>query len=233
MSEPTGPGAVDFDDYATGYDEALQRGVSVSGENKDYFARGRVEWLARCLGGAKPHRALDYGCGTGGSAELLRDVVGARAVFGADTSSAAIALAQRHAGPAIEFGTIADFRPAGDYDLAYCNGVFHHVPPPSRAAVVRSIFDALKPGGRFALWENNPWNPGTRIVMSRIPFDRDAITLSALEARRLMLDGGFQVESVHFMFIFPRPLAALRPLERHLARLPLGAQYQVLGRKPG
>ena len=41
--------------------------------------------------------------------------------------------------------------------------------------------DALRPGGLFAFWENNPWNPGTRLVMSRIPFDRDAITLSALE----------------------------------------------------
>jgi hypothetical protein len=34
--------------------------------------------------------------------------------------------------------------------------------------------------------ENNPWNPGTRYVMSRIPFDRDAIPLTPSAARHLL-----------------------------------------------
>ena len=31
-----------FDKYADDYDAALAEGLSVSGEDKDYFARGRV-----------------------------------------------------------------------------------------------------------------------------------------------------------------------------------------------
>jgi hypothetical protein len=68
--------------------------------------------------------------------------------------------------------------------------------------------------------------------MKRIPFDRDAITLTPPETLELVCKGGFSAAtSTRFLFYFPRPLAALRPLEPALARLPLGAQYYVLGVK--
>jgi hypothetical protein len=35
-----------------------------------------------------------------------------------------------------------------------------------------------------------------------------------------------------FLFVFPRSLHALRPLEPFLTGWPIGAQYQVLGHKP-
>jgi hypothetical protein len=35
-----------------------------------------------------------------------------------------------------------------------------------------------------------------------------------------------------FLFIFPRPLKWFRPLEPLVSRLPLGAQYQIICRKP-
>jgi SAM-dependent methyltransferase len=113
----------------------------------------------------------------------------------------------------------------------YCNGVFHHIEPADRPCALASIHRALMPGGYFAFWENNPWNPGTRLVMHRIPFDRDAKTLSAPQARRLLHGAGFDVISTDFLFLFPRALATLRPLETRLTQLPAGAQYMVLCRK--
>ena len=101
-----------------------------------------------------------------------------------------------------------------------------------RAQVVTYIARALRPGGLFALWENNPWNPGTRYVMSRISFDRDAITLTHSETRRLLKTGGFQILRTDFLFIFPKALSWLRGIEPSVSRLPLGAQYQVLCRRP-
>jgi SAM-dependent methyltransferase len=116
--------------------------------------------------------------------------------------------------------------------LAYCNGVFHHIPPAGRDAAARDVFRWLRPGGAFALWENNPWNPGTRLVMSRIPFDRDAITLSYLEAQALLRRAGFRAVATSFHFFFPSALRALRRAEPWLERVPFGAQYCVLARKP-
>jgi SAM-dependent methyltransferase len=224
--------AVDFDEFADDYEQALNQGISLSGEDRDFFARGRVEWLQRCTRGNRPERVLDYGCGTGAASPLFRTVLGASSVVGVDTSAEAIAIAQRTATVGMTFSCIDDYRPAGNVDIAYCNGVFHHIPPADRASALRYIRDSLKHGGVFSFWENNPWNPGTRLVMSRIPFDRDAILVSAFEARRLLRAEGFEILSTHFQFVFPKILSALRPLEVPLARLPLGAQYQVLCRKP-
>ena len=59
-----------FDAYAADYDEALNRGLSLSGESKQYFARARIQWTASRLADIGHHtlRVLDYGCGTGDSA---------------------------------------------------------------------------------------------------------------------------------------------------------------------
>jgi len=222
---------VDFDAFANEYDAALERGISLSGEDKDFFARGRVEWLRQCLNGAQPARVLDYGCGTGSTSPLLQSVLGASSVIGVDTSKEEIALARRNAKNGLTFATMGEFTPESNVDVAYCNGVFHHIPLDQRAEAIESIRDSLRPGGLFSFWENNPWNPGTRLVMSRIPFDRDAILVSAREARRLVLAAGFEVLDTHFLFVFPKMLGALRKFERALTALPLGAQYQVLCRK--
>jgi SAM-dependent methyltransferase len=224
-----------FDDYAADYDDALARGVSVSGESKDYFAQGRVAWLAGCLERLEftPRAALDFGCGTGSSAPFLAALPGVVSLLGVDVSERSIEQARRRhgSGPA-RFACSADFRPDGSFDLAFCNGVFHHIPPADRAAAVEYVKQALRPGGLFAFWDNNPWNPGARYVMSRIPFDRDAIMISALEAQRLLRSAGLEVVRTDFQFLFPRALKLLRGLEPAAARLPLGAQYQVLCRRP-
>ena len=67
--------------------------------------------------------------------------------------------------------------------------------------------------------------------MRRIPFDRDAKMLSASNARRLLEGAGFEIISTDFLFVFPRALAALRPLESTLTGVPAGAQYMVLCRR--
>lgn len=117
-------------------------------------------------------------------------------------------------------------------DLVYCNGVFHHISAGERPGAIEQVFKALKPGGLFALWENNPWNPVTRYAMSRVPFDRDAILVWPTQARRLLRSAGFEVLRTDFVFFFPAGLRKLRFLEPHLCKLPLGGQYLVLARKP-
>jgi SAM-dependent methyltransferase len=229
MAEPAA-----FDAYADGYEDALERGVKLSGEDPAYFARERVAWVGRQLEqmGMPAPKVLDFGCGTGSTTQFLLELPGTEGVLGTDVSSRLIESARRDYGSdRVEFATLAE-APDVRADLAYCNGVFHHIPPAQRNGAVASVLRALRPGGLFAFWENNPWNPGTRMVMRRIPFDRDAITLSAPEARRLLAAGGFEIVRTDFRFVFPRPLAPLRRLEPALAKAPLGAQYVVFARKP-
>jgi hypothetical protein len=68
--------------------------------------------------------------------------------------------------------------------------------------------------------------------MSRIPFDRDVVTLSPPEARQLLHVMGFEILRTDFLFIFPRIRHWFRRVEPLCSRLPLGAQYQVRCRRP-
>jgi len=234
MNAPGDNRASEFDAFAEDYDGALEQGLSVSGENKDYFAQGRIKWVAKCLQrhGVRPSGVMDYGCGTGTSVPLLSGLPGVQSVTGIEVSSASIAVARRlHAATGASFAMPTEFAAHGAVDLAFCNGVFHHIPPPQRADAVAFIHGALRPGGAFAFWENNPWNPGTRYVMSRIPFDRDAVTLSAPMARRLLVGARFEILHTDFLFVFPRLLGWFRRFEPGLVRLPIGAQYLLLCRK--
>jgi SAM-dependent methyltransferase len=221
----------EFDECAEDYEAQLNQGLSCSGESREFFARGRLVWLKQCLDaiGFRPTSVLDYGCGTGLATPLFIELLGARSVVGIDVSAKSLEVARRTYGHlASGFHLPSDDEPTGQIDLAFCNGVFHHIPPKDRSEAVSYILRCLRPGGIFAFWENNPWNPGTRFIMSRVPFDRDAIMLSAPEARRLVRRAGFEVVRTDSCFFFPNALKALRWIEPFLAKLPFGGQYQVL-----
>jgi SAM-dependent methyltransferase len=225
----------EFDAFALDYDAALAQGISISGEDKNYFARGRIAWLARCLSHLKEHprAVMDFGCGTGSSIQFLLNELMADWLLAVDISVESLAVAKRsHGSPRVRFVSLAEQLPAERVDLAFCNGVFHHIPVIDRLTTMKRVYSSLRPGGLFAFWENNPWNPATHYVMARIPFDRNAITLSPPAARRLLREAGFEVMHTAFLFFFPRYLSWLRSLEPRLTRLPLGAQYQILCRKP-
>lgn len=223
-----------FDGYAKSYDEDLQRALSVSGEDKNYFALGRMRWLAAwlCNAGFQSHKVLDFGCGTGSATPFIAEYINPGRILGVDVSTESLRVARESFGrPDTDFETIG--RPHEEsFDLAFCNGVFHHIAPGERQNSLAYIFQSLRSGGVFALFENNPWNPATRYVMSRCIFDHDAITLPPFETHRRMKQAGFRILATRYLFIFPAFLKALRFLEPPLEVLPIGTQYVVVGMKP-
>jgi SAM-dependent methyltransferase len=234
MNRPLTEEKAEFDAYAATYDDTLARGISISGEDKNYFARRRIVWLSCLLNRLQeqPRTAMDFGCGTGSAIPFLLNELELESVVGVDASNQSLMIARDIHGAPARFVSLAEHRPKGDFDLAFCNGVFHHISPGDRAAAVDTVYSSLRPGGLFAFWENNPWNPGARYVMRRIPFDRSAITLSPPVARRMLCERGFEVLRTDFLFLFPRSLSWLRCLEPCMSSLPFGAQYEILCRKP-
>lgn len=235
MSEPSIKATSEFDAYAAEYDAILASALSISGEDKNYFASGRVVRLARCLARLQtaPRTALDFGCGIGSATPFLLNEFNLDALVGVDVSVQSLAIARdKHDDRRVRFVHLAEYRPEGRFDLVYCNGVFHHISASDHVAVMDTVYSSLRPGGLFGFWENNPWNPGTRYAMHRNPFDRHAVPLSPLTARHLLRECGFEMMRTDFLFFFPRFLKWFRCLEPSLACLPLGAQYQILCRKP-
>jgi hypothetical protein len=66
-----------FDALAESYHADLQKGLSVSGETKEYFAHGRLRFVRERLDdlGHTATSVLDYGCGDGTQRSLTPDTV--------------------------------------------------------------------------------------------------------------------------------------------------------------
>jgi SAM-dependent methyltransferase len=235
MNTQTNPAPVDFDRYVEDYEEACGRGLALAGESRDYFARQRVAHTRRrCPRDLTVRNVVDFGCGLGHTVPYLLESFPGASALGVDPAAETARSAQaRYGSDRVGFSSDVEGLGEGFADLVYCNGVFHHIDPKDRDRAARNVFRWLRPGGVFALWENNPWNPGTRLVMRRIPFDRDAITLSYLEGKALVRRAGFRSADASFHFFFPSALRLLRPLEPRFEGIPLGAQYCVLARKAG
>ena len=209
----------------------LNQGIRLSGEGMLFFLEGRLNLLRqRTRDMGRVSRILDFGCGLGYASQRLRQMFPAAEITGADTSPNALEAArQKHGGPGVRFVTVDELeQDPGGYDLCHVNGVFHHILPGERPQALGLIHRVLRPGGRLALFENNPWNFGARMVMARIPFDRDAQMLSPLATADLLRQAGFQVLRTDSLFFFPRILKTLRFSEPFLSWTRLGAQYLVL-----
>ncbi|MBI5200697.1 MAG: class I SAM-dependent methyltransferase [Elusimicrobia bacterium] len=209
------------------YDEMLQKGLALSGESKEFFVAGRLADLKGHLpDGFAVNKILDFGCGMGGTTRALAEAFPGAQVVGADTAENALAHARENTkDPKVSFTTLDKI--GTGFDLAYVNGVFHHIELEKRPQAATLIQKALRPGGRFAFFENNPWNPGTRLIMSRIPFDRDAVPIPPDEGRELLFGAGFALEPTRYLFFFPRILAYFRVFEHLLKEVPMGAQYHI------
>ncbi len=233
--------ATTFDSAAIAYEHQLQLGLSLSGETADYFVRGRVAMFGSLLtrfNVPPPASILDFGCGVGNAAQSLLAACPSASLTGLDCSSESLAIAARKHAAMPSFAGRLSWLHADEqleplnFDAAYTSGVFHHIEIDQRQAELSKIYNSLRPGGVFALFENNPWNPGTRWVMSRIPFDREAICLSPIETRRRFRDAGFAVLTTRYLFFFPSMLRWLRSFEGILSRFAFGAQYVVFARRP-
>jgi SAM-dependent methyltransferase len=225
----------EFDVYAGRYEEALNKGLSLTGEYPDYYAKLRVQATKRFAERYRKdiERVLDFGCGIGLSVPCLNEAFRPLDIIGVDVSSDSLSEARGNVRlKNASFHLVEEMHLHEEIDVAFCNGVFHHIEPEHRAAAFGYVFSALRPGGLFAFWENNPLNPGTLAVMARCPFDRTAKPITPFKAKGLCKRAGFRLLVVHSQFFFPSVFSAMRVLEPYLSWTLLGGQYLVLAQKP-
>jgi SAM-dependent methyltransferase len=222
-----------FSGVGAGYSEQLSRGLALTGEGATYYAEQRILRVRELafMHGVSARVVLDFGCGSGVAFAALRNAFTDARIVGFEPERGLRSVAVDAAIQSqVELLGADTLELRGDADIVYCNGVFHHIPLAQRGDAMRRLRDALRPGGLAFVWENSPYNPGTRLIMSRIPFDRDARLLRPGTLRKLQQSCGLAHLVTEYHFVFPRALAFLRPLESRLRSLPLGGQYLVAGR---
>jgi len=82
------------------------------------------------------------------------------------------------------------------------------------------IYEPICPGGFFALWENNPWNPIVLYSMKTAELAFNAIPITAPRACQL-LQTKFKVLKTDYLFFLPAYLH-LQALETWMRKVPLG-----------
>lgn len=216
----------EFDKFAKDYDRVLDQTIPEELNENTYFAEYKIALMARRLKGRSAGRILDFGCGAGRSLPFLTHYFPDSEIWGYDVSPDSLAVAAKHSAGTKLF---SDWSVLGDirFDVIVAANVFHHIPLPARLDALAQCRESLREGGHMFLFEHNPYNPVTRWIFERCPFDSDAEMLNLRTSLDLARKAGFVSEQHAYTLFFPKPLAFLRGLEPLLKRLPLGAQYYV------
>ncbi len=228
----------EFDALSDAYEELLRDPIrdKFAADASDFFHLRKRDLIRKYLRSrqldSRTLKWLDIGCGKGDLLGMLRGDFAE--VAGCDPSAgmleagglraAGVQLRVQPNGGNIPFDT-AQF----DFITAVC--VYHHVPVALRARLTADVRRVLKPGGLFCIIEHNPYNPVTRLIVSRTPIDADAVLLRAAETGKLLRHGGFQVEGSQYFLYFPEGIyRKVGKLETVLQHIPLGGQYAVFGK---
>lgn len=224
-----------FDGYEDRYEQVIERAIAFSGQEHAFFleakARRLLELAHRHLGDPAGLRVLDVGCGPGLLDRFLDDFAG---LHGTDISEAMVEKAAR-ANPKVGYRLSTEARLAfedGTFDLSFAVCVLHHVPPDRQGRLLGEMRRVTRPGGLVAVFEHNPLNPLTRLVVSRCEFDEEASLLGLRATRTLLSAAGLKPLEAGYILFFPWRGALFERLGDLLSPLPLGAQYYVVGSAP-
>ncbi|MGH8976916.1 MAG: class I SAM-dependent methyltransferase [Acidimicrobiia bacterium] len=224
----------EFDEYSDTYRESVQSSIDFGGQELEYYTRRKVDHLleltARHLDDPARLDFLDVGCGVGETDAFLASCVGA--LHGVDVASEAVARAAAR-NPTVSYRAYdGDTLPYEDqaFDVAFSICVVHHVEPPHRARFFREMRRVVRPGGLAAIFEHNPYNPLTRVAVSRCPFDEDAVLLSRRTCKRLLRGAGLAPVEAKYIVFLPFDRDIVPRIERGISWLPLGAQHYVAAR---
>ena len=222
----------EFDRVADDYHEQHRANIAITGEAPEYFAEYKIKVLSNLVHSRDlcADCILDFGSGIGSSIPYFWRYFPQANLTCADVSQRSLDLAQaRFAGMAQSL-IIGDQRiPADDdsFNVTFSACVFHHIAHDEHSHWLHELHRVTRPGGMLIIFEHNPLNPMTVHAVNTCPFDENAHLIKAQDFVRRCRKVGWGQPQARYHLFFPRMLAALRPLERHLSRVPVGAQYSV------
>ena len=226
----------EFDAFAGEYRRLHAANVAGSGEQPEYFAEYKIRDLAHALSVRAPRppaRILDFGSGVAPSIAYLRQYFPAASVTCLDVSHESLKQGTKQHPEGAAFVAFDGSRipfADGSFDCVFAGCVFHHIDHALHVPLLTEIRRVMTPGGAIMVYEHNPFNPLTVRAVRTCPFDANARLVRAGAMTRSLRKAGFTAALHRYRVFFPRSLALLRPLEKYLMWLPLGAQYFVICR---
>jgi SAM-dependent methyltransferase len=186
--------------------------------------------IERRLGDPGTLEFLDVGCGVGAMQRYVAPV--ARHSVGVDTSHVSIEAA-RELHSRAEFHSYAGGPVPFDddsFDVVFAVNVVHHVDPDDRIGFFHELARLTRPAGLAVVFEQNPYNPLTRLAVSRCAFDDGVVLASRRAVADLVTTARMTTVESRYILFFPIDRRWARDAEQRLGRFPLGAQHMVAAR---
>jgi 2-polyprenyl-3-methyl-5-hydroxy-6-metoxy-1,4-benzoquinol methylase len=216
-----------FDEIAERYQQALEENLRFIPGGVEYYYENRAK-LARKIVNQRNSvgSILDFGGGIGLAIPHLHQQFPHAQISIYDSSAESVSRAvQQH--PSTQ-PLLLDQLSKRKFDLIFVAGVIHHVPLDMRNEILMVLRDSLAPEGTICIFELNPLNPVTRRLVACCPFDEDANLISRRHLETLINEiDGLEVNAGGYTVFLPPVLKLLRPIEKILRWLPLGAQYYL------
>jgi SAM-dependent methyltransferase len=227
----------EFDRFADEYEIQHRRNIAITGESPEFFAAYKISELARFASdlSAPPVSILDFGSGIGNSIPFFRKLFPNALLTCVDASLRSIELSRKRFPGQERFTYVEGDKIPHDsnaFDVTFSACVFHHIAHEDHGHWLTEMLRVTRPGGLLAIFEHNPLNPLTLRAVNTCPFDENAKLIRAKTLIQSITDAGWTRSEVCYHLFFPRALAGLRPIEKHLGWLPLGAQYSARAHKP-
>lgn len=232
-----------FDQVAGDYEKIHNQCLPPGVQSESFItqrAAHAVQWILS-QSGDEEFSYLDFGCGNGRMLKCLLESnelrplldAGRLRLYGFDTSKDSLREARTllKSSPVTLGSRWSEFPREVRFDLVVSCHVFHHIPPKDRPNTARALHQRLKPGGRLVIWEQNPLNPFTRLLVKTCPFDRDARLLRAATTRNLFSQNSFRLlETAYINLLPPQWLinSRLAAIEKRLLFFPVGTQYWMM-----
>lgn len=226
----------EFDLLADEYHDQHKANVAITGEGPEYFAEYKIADLANLVSekGLAAGQLLDFGSGIGNSVPYFRKYFGQSELHCGDVSERSIEIAKARFPGKEKYALINREIPLPTHsqDIVFSACVFHHIPHDEHQHWLTELLRVTRPGGLLAIYEHNPLNPLTVRAVNTCPLDVNARLIRGGTMCKRAEEGGWEDARVDYKLFFPSMLKSLRPLERHLAWLGLGAQYRMVARRP-
>jgi len=218
-----------FDKHFADYNKVLAKSLGLTSDDGcDFFDNYKVDFIEGQFTSKSRYRILDFGCGIGKLSVLLAKTFSNSQVFGYDISEKTLLFAQKSNDKIPNLSFINNLSVNQQYDIILGANVFHHVKKSERYSTLKKINKLLQPNGTIIIFEHNPFNPLTRYIVNRCPFDVDAELISRQEFVKLTCHCGLGVKLRRYVVMFPWDFKIFRIIERIFSQVPFGAQYVLL-----
>jgi ubiquinone/menaquinone biosynthesis C-methylase UbiE len=228
----------EFDEYASDYFKSLQNPIRGLIKDNYYFVHTKANIINDIVGNhfkdQKNVNIVDIGAGIGLFEKFIHD--DRIHIFGIDLSYNMLQVANAIGNIDTKCYCQADAEqlplPDDSADIVFSSCVLHHIPFEKIENVIKDLTRVCKPGGMIIIFEHNPYNLLTQLVVKTTRLDRNARLITNKKLVEIADRLGLKKSKVEFILYGSLGIDRfISSRLRFLTRLPFGGQYCIIFQK--